>query len=171
MTSNFKFQMANDTSLWEIDITYTRMLFIMSVLSCRYSITHCFTIYLALIRRLLIVLNYWAFLRYSKFIGALSTTVPFSFNAIYKNFLSFYVYAYMCNLLRVGQMKVMDNKLFAISPKAGKLKAGGTCAVTFTYSHLMPGTDRVPVLLKLSRGREIMVSGTTCYKARGLCFT
>ena len=54
-------------------------------------------------------------------------------------------------------MKVMDNKLFTISPKSGKLQAGGSCAVTFTYHHLMPGTDRVPVLLKLSRGREIMV--------------
>lgn len=55
-------------------------------------------------------------------------------------------------------MKVMDNKLFNISPKKGKLQPGGTCAVTFTYHHLMAGTDRVPVLLKLSRGREILVS-------------
>ncbi|XP_067934870.1 cilia- and flagella-associated protein 65-like [Watersipora subatra] len=56
------------------------------------------------------------------------------------------------------EMKVMDNKLFNISPKSGKLKAGSTCSVTFTYHHLMPGTDRVPVLLKLSRGREIMIN-------------
>lgn len=54
-------------------------------------------------------------------------------------------------------MKVMDNKLFSISPKRGKLTAGTSCAITLTYHHLMPGTDRVPVLLKLSRGREIMV--------------
>ena len=60
-------------------------------------------------------------------------------------------------------MKVMDNKLFAISPKSGKLQAGSTCAITFTYHHLMPGTDRVPVLLKLSRGREIMVCKLSLY--------
>jgi len=55
-------------------------------------------------------------------------------------------------------MKVMDNKLFSVSPKKGKLQAGETCSITFTYHHLMSGTDRVPVLLKLSRGREIKLN-------------
>jgi len=65
-------------------------------------------------------------------------------------------------------MKVMDNKLFSVSPKKGKLQAGETCSITFTYHHLMSGTDRVPVLLKLSRGREILVNNTSFTSAVGI---
>ena len=71
------------------------------------------------------------------------------------------------------QMKVMDNKLFDVSPKRGCLKPGDTCSIMFTYHHLMAGTDRVPVLLKLSRGREILVcyqfSGDTYCKTGNFC--
>ena len=55
-------------------------------------------------------------------------------------------------------MKVMDNKLFAVSPQKGKLEPGATQMVTLTYHHTMAGTDRLPVLLKIARGREILVS-------------
>ena len=55
-------------------------------------------------------------------------------------------------------MKVQDNKLFLIEPKQGKLEPGETRTVTFTYKHIMAGTDRLPVLLKLAGGREILVS-------------
>lgn len=55
-------------------------------------------------------------------------------------------------------MKVMDNKLFTIEPKTGKLAPGECKTVTMTYKHTMAGTDRLPVLLKLARGREILVS-------------
>ena len=54
-------------------------------------------------------------------------------------------------------MKVMDNKLFSVSPKKGLLKPGDTITITFSYQHTMAGTDRLPVLLKLAKGREIMV--------------
>ena len=57
-------------------------------------------------------------------------------------------------------MKVMDNKLFSVEPKRGRLEPGDRQTVTFTYHHQMPGTDRLPVLLKLTRGREILVSLT-----------
>ena len=56
------------------------------------------------------------------------------------------------------EMKVQDNRIFTIEPKVGKLEPGDTRAVTLTYNHMQPGTDRLPVLLKLAAGREILVS-------------
>ncbi|XP_013095381.2 cilia- and flagella-associated protein 65-like isoform X1 [Biomphalaria glabrata] len=60
-------------------------------------------------------------------------------------------------------IKVMENKFFEITPKKGTLKSGETCNITFQYSHSMIGTNRLPVLLKIARGREIMInfSGAT----------
>ena len=54
-------------------------------------------------------------------------------------------------------MKVMDNKLFDVEPRKGKLHPGENVTVTFTYRHLIAGTDRLPVLFKLANGREILV--------------
>ncbi|ESO88046.1 hypothetical protein LOTGIDRAFT_219687 [Lottia gigantea] len=56
------------------------------------------------------------------------------------------------------EMKVMDNRLFAIEPKKGRLQPGECQTVTFTYQHTMAGTDRLPVLLKLAHGREILLN-------------
>ncbi|XP_064646085.1 cilia- and flagella-associated protein 65-like isoform X2 [Lineus longissimus] len=56
------------------------------------------------------------------------------------------------------EMKVMDNNLFDVSPKRGSMQPGECKTVTFTYRHIMPGTDRLPVLLKLNRGREILIN-------------
>lgn len=56
------------------------------------------------------------------------------------------------------EMKVMDNNLFTIEPKKGKLQPGECGTVTFQYKHTMAGTDRLPVLLKLARGREILLN-------------
>ncbi|XP_072541753.1 cilia- and flagella-associated protein 65 isoform X2 [Salminus brasiliensis] len=56
------------------------------------------------------------------------------------------------------QMKVQDNRLFSISPRAGKLQPGQQRAVQFTYRHDFVGTYRLPVLLKLSYGREILLN-------------
>ncbi|XP_025115261.1 cilia- and flagella-associated protein 65-like isoform X2 [Pomacea canaliculata] len=56
------------------------------------------------------------------------------------------------------EMKVMDNKLFEITPQKGRLPPGATQVVTFTYNHTMAGTDRLPVLFKLSCGREILLN-------------
>ena len=58
-------------------------------------------------------------------------------------------------------MKVMDNNLFTIEPKKGMLQPGECANVTFMYKHTMAGTDRLPVLLKLARGREILVCAYT----------
>ncbi|XP_030642525.1 cilia- and flagella-associated protein 65 [Chanos chanos] len=56
------------------------------------------------------------------------------------------------------QMKVRDNRLFSISPRSGKLLPGQQRAVQFTYRHDFTGTNRLPVLLKLSYGREILLN-------------
>uniref|UniRef100_A0A8C3A4G6 Si:ch1073-349o24.2 n=1 Tax=Cyclopterus lumpus TaxID=8103 RepID=A0A8C3A4G6_CYCLU len=66
------------------------------------------------------------------------------------------------------QMKVQDNHLFSISPRSGTLLPGQQRAVHFTYSHDFAGTDRLPVMLKLSYGREISLNlqGLTVEKDR-----
>ncbi|XP_035391658.1 cilia- and flagella-associated protein 65 isoform X1 [Electrophorus electricus] len=56
------------------------------------------------------------------------------------------------------QMKVQDNRLFSITPCSGRLNPGQQRAVRFTYRHYFTGTYRLPVLLKLSHGREILLN-------------
>ncbi|RXN28038.1 coiled-coil domain-containing protein 108 [Labeo rohita] len=55
-------------------------------------------------------------------------------------------------------MKIQDHRLFSISPRSGKLLPGQQRTVQFTYRHDFVGTDRLPVLLKLSHGREILLN-------------
>ncbi|XP_070832675.1 LOW QUALITY PROTEIN: cilia- and flagella-associated protein 65 [Chaetodon trifascialis] len=55
------------------------------------------------------------------------------------------------------QMKVQDNHLFSISPRSGTLLPGQQRAVHLSYSHEFAGTDRFPVVFKLSYGREILL--------------
>lgn len=57
------------------------------------------------------------------------------------------------------QLKIMDNKLFFVQPRRGRLEIGETVSITLTYKHEMPSTDKLPLLLKLSQGREILVRG------------
>ncbi|XP_029981230.1 cilia- and flagella-associated protein 65 [Sphaeramia orbicularis] len=56
------------------------------------------------------------------------------------------------------QMKIQDNHLFSITPCSGTLHPGQQRAVKFSYSHDFTGTDRLPVVLKLSYGREILLN-------------
>ncbi|XP_071368292.1 cilia- and flagella-associated protein 65 [Centroberyx affinis] len=56
------------------------------------------------------------------------------------------------------QMKVQDNRLFSISPRSGTLLPGQQRAVHFSYRHDFAGMDRLPVLFKLSHGREILLN-------------
>ncbi|KAE8299504.1 Cilia- and flagella-associated protein 65 [Larimichthys crocea] len=56
------------------------------------------------------------------------------------------------------QMKVQDNHVFSVSPRSGTLLPGQQRAVRFSYSHDFAGTDRFPVVFKLSYGREIMLN-------------
>ena len=54
-------------------------------------------------------------------------------------------------------MKIQDNKLFVVEPKKGNLEAGETARITITYRHLFTGINRLPLLMKISKGREILV--------------
>ncbi|XP_038048739.1 cilia- and flagella-associated protein 65-like [Patiria miniata] len=56
------------------------------------------------------------------------------------------------------EMRIMDNKLFCVEPRCGKLGPGQCQTITFAYKHSFPGTDRLPVLFKLTRGREILLN-------------
>ncbi|XP_070585217.1 cilia- and flagella-associated protein 65 isoform X2 [Erythrolamprus reginae] len=56
------------------------------------------------------------------------------------------------------QMRIQDNQLFTISPKSGKLPPGQEQIIQLSYRHDFVGTDRLPVLLKVSHGREILLN-------------
>lgn len=55
-------------------------------------------------------------------------------------------------------MKVQDNKLFTIEPKKGFVDPGETVQIHVTYKHIFPGVNKLPVLFKISKGREILVN-------------
>lgn len=60
-------------------------------------------------------------------------------------------------------MLVTDNDLFGIHPRKGSLEAGQAVTITCTFKHDVVGSIRLPVLLKLMRGREVLLNfvGTT----------
>lgn len=55
------------------------------------------------------------------------------------------------------QLKVSQNHLFRVEPRQGVLAPGARQVLRFSYEHSIPGTDRLPMLLKVDSGREIMV--------------
>ncbi|NWY90179.1 CFA65 protein, partial [Loxia curvirostra] len=61
------------------------------------------------------------------------------------------------------QMRIQDNQLFSVSPKSGTLLPGQEKSVQLSYRHDFIGNDRLPVLLKISYGHEILLtfSGVT----------
>ncbi|XP_034289620.1 cilia- and flagella-associated protein 65 isoform X1 [Pantherophis guttatus] len=56
------------------------------------------------------------------------------------------------------QMRIQDNQLFTVAPKSGKLPPGQEQIIQLSYRHDFVGTDRLPVLLKVSHGREILLN-------------
>ncbi|NXO99320.1 CFA65 protein, partial [Certhia brachydactyla] len=56
------------------------------------------------------------------------------------------------------QMRIEDNQLFSVSPKSGTLLPGQEKSVQLSYRHDFIGTDRLPVLLKISYGHEILLT-------------
>ncbi|KAF7662426.1 hypothetical protein LDENG_00236590 [Lucifuga dentata] len=66
------------------------------------------------------------------------------------------------------QIKNHDKFIFSVSPHSGTLLPGQQRAVHFSYSHDFAGTDRLPVLFKLSHGRAIWLNfqGMTLEKDR-----
>lgn len=63
-------------------------------------------------------------------------------------------------------MKVQDNKLFTIEPKKGHLEPGEMVRIKMVYKHLFTGQNRLPVLLKIAKGREIMVRDKKLTRAK-----
>ncbi|XP_039349451.1 cilia- and flagella-associated protein 65 isoform X5 [Mauremys reevesii] len=62
------------------------------------------------------------------------------------------------NPSELHQMRVQDNQLFSVSPKSGRLFPGQEQTVQLSHRHDFIGTDRLPVLLKVSHGREILLN-------------
>ncbi|NXR74777.1 CFA65 protein, partial [Pycnonotus jocosus] len=56
------------------------------------------------------------------------------------------------------QMRIQDNQLFRVSPKSGTLLPGQEKSVKLSHRHDFIGTDRLPVLLKISHGHEILLT-------------
>ncbi|NXY06369.1 CFA65 protein, partial [Pteruthius melanotis] len=56
------------------------------------------------------------------------------------------------------QMRIQDNQLFSVSPKSGRLLPGQEKPVQLSHRHDFVGTDRLPVLLKISHGHEILLT-------------
>ncbi|XP_029113584.1 cilia- and flagella-associated protein 65 [Scleropages formosus] len=57
-------------------------------------------------------------------------------------------------------MRVQDGRLISIMPRSGKLEPGQQRALELAYRHEFTGTYRLPVVLKLSYGREILLNFT-----------
>ncbi|XP_078085417.1 cilia- and flagella-associated protein 65 [Mustelus asterias] len=70
--------------------------------------------------------------------------------------------------IEMHEMRIDDNRLFTVEPKSGRLFPGQQETIQLTYRHEYTGTDRIPVLLKLSHGREILLNfiGITVPKGR-----
>ncbi len=62
------------------------------------------------------------------------------------------------------ELDVVKNSLFSIEPKQGKLRPGEKVMLKLSYVHSHLGTKKLPVLLKVDRGREIMVNYTVTVK-------
>ncbi|NWV30401.1 CFA65 protein, partial [Origma solitaria] len=56
------------------------------------------------------------------------------------------------------QMRIQDNQLFSVSPKSGTLLPGQVKSVQLSHRHDFIGTDRLPVLLKISSGHEVLLT-------------
>ena len=51
----------------------------------------------------------------------------------------------------------MDNEVFSVSPREGRLSPGERQTLTVTYRHAFAGCNKLPVLLKIAHGREVLV--------------
>ncbi|NXE89023.1 CFA65 protein, partial [Menura novaehollandiae] len=59
------------------------------------------------------------------------------------------------------QMRIQDNQLFSVIPKSGTILPGQDKSVQLSHRHDFIGTDRLPVLLKVSYGHEILLTFTS----------
>ncbi|XP_018091209.1 cilia- and flagella-associated protein 65 isoform X2 [Xenopus laevis] len=90
--------------------------------------------------------------------GIVSVTWDFLFPADQQIELEYWAETWEFNPSEIHQMRIQDNKLFSVSPRSGVLSPGQQQRVQLMYRHDFVGTDRLPVLLKLSHGREILLN-------------
>uniref|UniRef100_A0A8C5PWI0 Coiled-coil domain containing 108 n=1 Tax=Leptobrachium leishanense TaxID=445787 RepID=A0A8C5PWI0_9ANUR len=90
--------------------------------------------------------------------GVLPVTWDFLFPADQQIELEFWAEVWEFDQNEIHQMRIQDNKLFTVSPKSGNLKPGEQCTIQLMYRHDFVGTDRLPILLKVSHGREILLN-------------
>ncbi|XP_053554126.1 cilia- and flagella-associated protein 65 [Bombina bombina] len=90
--------------------------------------------------------------------GVLPVKWDFLFPADQQIELEFWAETWEFDQSEVHQMRIQDNKLFVVSPKSGVLNPGQQQTVRLLYRHDFIGTDRLPVLLKVSHGREILLN-------------
>ncbi|XP_073503479.1 cilia- and flagella-associated protein 65 isoform X2 [Phyllobates terribilis] len=90
--------------------------------------------------------------------GVLPVRWDFLFPADQQIELEFWAETWEFDPSEIHQMRIQDNKLFTINPKSGNLKPGQQQTLQLTYRHDFVGTDRLPVLLKVSHGREILLN-------------
>ena len=64
------------------------------------------------------------------------------------------------NATEQHELDVVKNGLYTVTPKKGHLSIGERVIVRCCYHHSNLGLSQLPVLLKINRGREIMVSCT-----------
>ncbi|XP_022101804.1 cilia- and flagella-associated protein 65-like isoform X2 [Acanthaster planci] len=91
-------------------------------------------------------------------IGTVPTEWSFSFPADLQLELEYWAETGDFDADELHEMRIMDNKLFCVEPRCGKLRPGQCQTITFTYKHSFPGTDRLPMLFKMTRGREILLN-------------
>ncbi|XP_056390442.1 cilia- and flagella-associated protein 65 [Hyla sarda] len=90
--------------------------------------------------------------------GVLPVNWDFLFPVDQQIELEFWAETWEFDQSEIHQMRIQDNKLFTINPKSGNLKPGRQQTIQLTYRHDFVGTDRLPVLLKVSHGREILLN-------------
>ncbi|XP_068102097.1 cilia- and flagella-associated protein 65 isoform X2 [Hyperolius riggenbachi] len=90
--------------------------------------------------------------------GVLPVAWNFLYPADQQIELEFWAETWEFNPSEIHQMRIQDNKLFTVSPKSGVLQPGQQQTVQLSYRHDFVGTDRLPVLLKVSHGREILLN-------------
>jgi len=56
------------------------------------------------------------------------------------------------------EMFVLDHSLFSIHPKKGHLRPGQSQVISLSYSHSAIGIHKLPVLFKVSKGREVLLN-------------
>ena len=51
--------------------------------------------------------------------------------------------------------------MFTVHPKQGVINPDEKCVVIVSYKHDVVGTHRIPVLFKIDKGKEVLVSQKT----------